>query len=372
MSWLDGTSLAVGVCIGAAVLRACPLPPGPTLERTDKRIEKPGGDESPLDPDPPGAKPQILCVGLNPAYQKSMKFGALVVDAVNRADSIHFSAGGKGQHCAIAANLYSRGCAEVAQFLGEEGPAGTYIAEYLRSKGVPTSALTEWVPSIRTRMCTTLLYVPTIEFSSRLPGSFSHLIQARIGWSRYGNTGAMTELIDPSETIPEHHVGALTTRLMVRARARARVCVCVCCTTCSSTTCSFPHAKLMRPGGKQAAMVRPETRAVVICGTFPPGVGASLYTEIAAAKLGMGVHSAILVIDAYKGIGEALATGACDLLKINAAELHALVAGGEAGVEGLGREEQVLLSPSLSLTHTHTHTHTLSLSLFSLCLNWAT
>jgi fructose-1-phosphate kinase PfkB-like protein len=63
-------------------------------------------------------------VGLNPAYQKSMQFGQLTVDAVNRADAIFFSAGGKGQHCTVAANLYAPGCAEVAQFLGDEGPAG--------------------------------------------------------------------------------------------------------------------------------------------------------------------------------------------------------------------------------------------------------
>jgi fructose-1-phosphate kinase PfkB-like protein len=144
------------------------------------------------------------------------------------------------------------------------------------------------VPGMKTRMCTTLLY---------------------------GEQGAMTELIDPSETIPAHHVGALKARLL-------------------------------------AAVVRPETRAVCVCGTFPPGVGPSLYAEIAAAKLGMGIHGAILVIDAYKGIEDALSTGACDLLKINAAELHALLGGGEAGVEGLGREEVIVRDMTLAF-HPH-------------------
>lgn len=283
-SWFDPASLAVGACASALALYACGVPGRPEAV-SNAQPERGTGSSSSTPAAPPvtvsatpSTGPPILCVGLNPAYQKSMEFGKLVVDAVNRAESIHFSAGGKGQHCAVAANLYSPGCAELAQFLGEDGPAGPFIADYLCGKKVPTTALTEWVPAMRTRMCTTLLY---------------------------GDAGAMTELIDPSETIPVHHVGALKTRLL-------------------------------------AAMVRPETRAVAICGTFPPGVGPSLYTEIATAKLGMGIHSAILVIDAYKGIGDALSTGACDLLKINAAELHALIGGGEAGVEGLGREEVVL------------------------------
>jgi fructose-1-phosphate kinase PfkB-like protein len=292
MSALDSTSVLVGTCVGAALLRVCAPatpPPPPATEAvgwpsSDTKSRGLTEADTPAEQSSASTKPQIVCVGLNPAYQKSMKFDELVVDAVNRAEAIYFSAGGKGQHCAVAANLYCPGCAEVAQFLGEEGPAGMFIADYLRNKQVPTTALTEWVPGMRTRMCTTLLY---------------------------GNEGAMTELIDPSERIPTHHVGALTTRLM-------------------------------------AAMLRPETRAVVVCGTFPPGVGSSLYTEIAAAKLGMGIHSPILVIDAYKGIGDALSTGACDLLKINAAELHALVAGGEAGVEGLGREEVVLRDMELA------------------------
>lgn len=284
MSWLDPASVAVGVCVGVATLRACTA--GPPTADVDEASTDPEAPSTPVtSPTLPSATPQILCVGLNPAYQKSMRFSQLVMDAVNRAESVYISAGGKGQHCAIAANLYCPGCAEVAQFLGEAGPAGRFIADYLHDKRVPTTALTEWVPMMRTRTCTTLLY---------------------------GDAGAMTELIDPSETIPVHHAGALKTRLL-------------------------------------AAMVRPETRAVVMCGTFPPGVGPSLYADVATAKLGMGIHSAILVIDAYKGIGDALSTGACDLLKINAAELHALVSGGgEAGVEGLGREEVVLRDMELA------------------------
>ena len=61
----------------------------------------------------------------------------------------------------------------------EKRPAGAFM-QITRNKLVPTTALTEWVPGMRTRMCTTLLY---------------------------GNDGGMTELIDPSEKIPMHHVG---------------------------------------------------------------------------------------------------------------------------------------------------------------------
>ena len=301
---LDPASVAAGAALAAVLLKLCGGgassgagdAPEPTAAPRMSRAEEEAAEAAALAawaaedaaegaaaaasaaPAETAPRSSILCVGLNPAYQKSMQFKQLTVDAVNRAEAIHFSAGGKGQHCAVAANLYVPGCAEVVQFLGDEGPAGPFIVDYMRSKRCAETALTEWVPGMKTRMCTTLLY---------------------------GDQGAMTELIDPSETIPMHHVGALKARLM-------------------------------------SAIVRPETRAVCVCGTFPPGVGPSLYAEIAAAKLGMGIHGAILVIDAYKGIGDALSTGACDLLKINAAELHALIGGGEAGVEGLGREEVVL------------------------------
>ena len=61
---------------------------------------------APIEQPAASTRPPIVCVGLNPAYQKSMKFDKLVVDAVNRADAIYSSAGGKGQHCAVAVNLY--------------------------------------------------------------------------------------------------------------------------------------------------------------------------------------------------------------------------------------------------------------------------
>ncbi len=63
----------------------------------------------------------------------------------------------------------------------------------------------------------------------------------------------------------------------------------------------------------------PGLDGLALCGTFPPGIGPDLYAELARNK-----GKATLLLDAVRGVGETLATGNVDILKINLAEATAL------------------------------------------------
>lgn len=72
---------------------------------------------------------------------------------------------------------------------------------------------------------------------------------------------------------------------------------------------------------RQTVLVRlPEFAGVAICGTFPPGVPATLYAEVATAARQQG---AVVLLDGYRNVVAALAAGV-DVLKINRAELAEL------------------------------------------------
>lgn len=91
----------------------------------------------------------VLVIGLNAAHQKTIQLPNLKKGAVNRGSQVAFHAGGKGQHCAVACNVYcgKTGCwapvllqktseagslmlvagvgtATLCQFLGQRGEAG--------------------------------------------------------------------------------------------------------------------------------------------------------------------------------------------------------------------------------------------------------
>eukprot|EP01127_Copromyxa_protea_P017420 TRINITY_DN5300_c0_g2_i4.p1 TRINITY_DN5300_c0_g2~~TRINITY_DN5300_c0_g2_i4.p1 ORF type:complete len:248 (-),score=49.64 TRINITY_DN5300_c0_g2_i4:123-866(-) len=60
--------------------------------------------------------------------------------------------------------------------------------------------------------------------------------------------------------------------------------------------------------------------AIIISGTYPPGVPASGYASVVLKKK----EGTFVLLDGYKGVDETLATGKVDVLKINAHELKAL------------------------------------------------
>jgi fructose-1-phosphate kinase PfkB-like protein len=93
-------------------------------------------------------------------------------------------------------------------------------------------------------------------------------------------TGVMTELIDPSATVDPSDVSALHDAVVARM---------------------------------------PPLRGLALCGTYPPGVDASLYADLARAS-----GSVTVLVDGYRGVDETLATGAVDILKINCDELRAM------------------------------------------------
>ena len=93
----------------------------------------------------------VLCLGLTPALQRTLLFGKLEVNEVNRARQVVESAAGKSLNTARA--LAALGTpAQTAGFNG--GQTGRAIAALLKAYGV-TSALTPMRAD--TRICTTLL-----------------------------------------------------------------------------------------------------------------------------------------------------------------------------------------------------------------------
>jgi len=95
---------------------------------------------------------KVLCLGLTPALQRTMRFDRLEVDEVNRARQVVESAAGKSLNTARA--LAALGTpAETAGFNG--GETGRKLVAFLKTYGVGTGALTS--TRAPTRICTTLL-----------------------------------------------------------------------------------------------------------------------------------------------------------------------------------------------------------------------
>jgi fructose-1-phosphate kinase PfkB-like protein len=140
-------------------------------------------------------KPALLAVGLNPSYQKSLQMAALQVGEVNRADKLTISAGGKGQHFALAANRLGKGSAAVAHFLGRKGEEGQKLYDALEAAGVAQEV--QWHGGV-TRTCTTILE----------------------------DGGRMTEVIEPSDAIPRADVDALLSRLRESVQGSKGVALC--------------------------------------------------------------------------------------------------------------------------------------------------
>ena len=149
----------------------------------------------------------LLVIGLNPAYQRTMCVPRLTPDAVSRATRLKCSAGGKGQHCAIAANIERRGAASLCQLLGAAGDSGRYVHAALArvvsgnssgdeaaragaaggEQAAEDRELTVWVEGYTTRTCTTVLSA---------------------------DDGSSTELIDPSETVDPEVAAQLRTTVL--------------------------------------------------------------------------------------------------------------------------------------------------------------
>lgn len=95
---------------------------------------------------------EVLCLGLSPAFQRTVVVERLALGGVNRASRVVESGGGKSVTTARA--LVALGAAaEVCGFNG--GPTGERLVSLLESEGLGTQALTTMAPP--TRICTTLV-----------------------------------------------------------------------------------------------------------------------------------------------------------------------------------------------------------------------
>lgn len=95
---------------------------------------------------------QILICGLNPAWQKTLQFSRLTLDEVNRAETLHQIASGKGINFARAAALWKKSSVSVLHPLG--GVTGKQIIESMAAEELSSVAVTT---ACATRTCCTLM-----------------------------------------------------------------------------------------------------------------------------------------------------------------------------------------------------------------------
>lgn len=99
----------------------------------------------------PAITAPVVCIGLSPAYQRTLVFERFCAGEVNRACETVLSAGGKAVNAAVALSRLRRACV-VGGFNG--GDTGRFVTAYLAARGVVCAfTRTPWP----TRTCTTLL-----------------------------------------------------------------------------------------------------------------------------------------------------------------------------------------------------------------------
>lgn len=141
---------------------------------------------------PPDGR-EVLTIGLNPAWQKTLVFPQLALGTVNRAAELRESGGGKGVNAARA--LRGVG-APVAVALFRGGRTGDLLDADLRATGIRAVAA---VVAAATRTCTTLVDLAT---------------------------GTVTELIEPSAPVPAEAVAELLARVTEALAQVGGVAIC--------------------------------------------------------------------------------------------------------------------------------------------------
>jgi len=140
----------------------------------------------------------------------------------------------------------------------------------------------------------------------------------------------------------------LDTQSSLHVSGSTRTCTTVLCAASGTATEIIDPTPALSPeevahtlAGARRQVGRSSTRAVVMCGTWPPGVESDFYKNTALAA----AEDAVVVLDAYKGIEEVLSSGRLDVLKINLDELLEMT---ESSSSDLGA--RALFSQSLSDT----------------------
>jgi 1-phosphofructokinase family hexose kinase len=97
------------------------------------------------------SRKNIIVLGLNPAWQKILRFPELIPGEINRAYSVSYSPAGKGVNFAKAAKNWG-GNVTVCQFIG--GATGEDIIKELKNRKIKDISVKVTAP---TRVCTTCL-----------------------------------------------------------------------------------------------------------------------------------------------------------------------------------------------------------------------
>lgn len=128
---------------------------------------------------------KILVVGLNPSWQKTLRFKKFNYGEVNRAYSQESTASGKGINFAQAANIWGSNCT-IYQFLG--GQNGIQIEKELKARTLQSE--NQFVEQ-NTRICTTCLCE---------------------------HSGIMTEIIEPSNFIDKKSENLLLEKIKINMK----------------------------------------------------------------------------------------------------------------------------------------------------------
>ena len=141
--------------------------------------------------------PYIVVTGFNPAWQKTLFFPVFRPGEVNRADSVFYTAGGKGIHFLRAARIWGgvEGC--VFQFAG--GKTGKHITDALEEEGLPCFTV---LLDGETRTCSTVLCRKTC---------------------------TMTELIEPSAPVSQTALDAMLSAIRTALETADALALCGTC-----------------------------------------------------------------------------------------------------------------------------------------------
>jgi len=137
--------------------------------------------------------PELLALGLNPSWQKTLFFAHLQPGAVNRAERVRCEASGKGINFAYAVQQ-AGGRATVVQFVG--GATGEQLQADLDGRGIPHLSIPV---AGATRVCNTLLS---------------------------GDDHVTTEVIEPAAEILPAEFAALREAVLARLPDAAALAIC--------------------------------------------------------------------------------------------------------------------------------------------------
>ena len=140
-------------------------------------------------------KGTILVVGLNPAWQKTLKFANFEKNCVNRATSVSYCAAGKGVNFCRAVKIWNNGI-NAKNFLFAGGKTGKLLLNAMDAEGLKYKAVNVHA---ETRVCITCITT---------------------------SDHTMTELIEPSETLGKTAEKEMFNLIFSEATVKSYIALC--------------------------------------------------------------------------------------------------------------------------------------------------